>query len=62
MAKDLTKQKYADIRRDYQKWAERRYKGVQIYSDSYIFVKLSERYYLRPTTIENIVFSRITPN
>ena len=62
MPKDLTKQKYADIRKDYQKWSDRRYKGAQIYSDGYIFVKLSEKYYLRPSTIENIIFSRTIPN
>ena len=57
--KTNTAQKYDDIRSSYKKWTDKKYKGVRIYSDSYILLKLSEQYYLSSRTIENIVFHRV---
>jgi len=56
--KDHTTRKYEAIRSEYVKWDAKRYKNTRIYTDSYIFVKLSEKYFLSPRTIEHIVFSR----
>ena len=51
-----TQRKYKDIRKEYESvWLKKRYKGVAIYSADYIFVKLAEKYYLSPKTVENIV-------
>ena len=58
MAKELTRKKYEDIRKDYLKMSEIKYKGVKKYSHEYILKKLSEKYYLSPATIEHIVFNR----
>ena len=57
--KQSTARKYTDIRDGYIKWLDKKYKGTQKYTDAYIFLVLSEKYYLSPRTIENIVFSRI---
>lgn len=59
MARDLTKKKHDDLRNDYMRWAAKKYKGTRMYTDSYIFKKLSEKYYLSSSTIENILYSRI---
>ena len=59
MSRPHTQAKYDAIRKDYLKYTNKKYKGVRIYTDSYIFKKLSEKYYLSPATIENIVYSRI---
>ena len=56
----LTKIKYRDIRKSYQNWAEKQYKGVRIYTDDYIYQKLSEKFYLATATIEKIIFHRYT--
>lgn len=55
---DHTKKKHIDIRKDFQKWSEKKYKKVQIHTNEYIFIKLAEKYYLTPPTIEKIVFHR----
>ena len=53
------KKKYAAIREDYQKWiAIEKYKGVRMYTDAHIFHELEIVYFLRPTTIEDIVYHR----
>ncbi|PCI11887.1 MAG: hypothetical protein COB73_00860 [Flavobacteriaceae bacterium] len=57
---DSTLQKYAHIRKEYSKLFEKRYKGIRIYTNEYIFKKLSEQFYLAPRTIENIVFYRVS--
>ncbi len=46
------------IRKDYLKWSDKKYQGVRIYTNDYIFHKLSEKYALAPKTIEHIVFYR----
>lgn len=56
---ERTAKKYADIRNDYQQWTNKNYNGIRIYTDGYIFAKLSEKYYLSASTIEQIVFHRI---
>ena len=61
MPKPLTEKKYEAIKKAYNKWDAKRYKGVRIYTDAYIFQKLSERFFLKPTTIENILY-RVIPN
>lgn len=54
-----TKRKHNDIRKEYRdKWLAKTYKGVPMFSDSYMFVKLGEQFYLSPKTIENILFYR----
>ncbi len=57
--KTKTAKKYDDIRSDYSKWSAKKYRGVKIYTDKYIFTKLSEKYYLSTRTIENIIFYRV---
>jgi len=53
------KRKYQDIRKEYQeKWLTKTYKGVLVHSDNYMFAKLGEQFYLKPKTIENILFYR----
>lgn len=54
-----TNRKYQDIRRDYEKLKARKYKNVTMYTDDYVFIKLSEKYYLEPITIEKICFFRV---
>ncbi len=58
-SKISTARKYTDIRKGYVGWSDKKYKGIKKYTDAYIFLVLSERYYLSPRTIENIVFSRV---
>ncbi|WP_228235916.1 hypothetical protein [Allomuricauda sp. M10] len=62
MAKDNenTKRKYEDIRAAYKEWTEKTYKGVRIYTDEHIYLKLEEQFYLKPKTIENILYYRTT--
>lgn len=50
--------KHRDIRRSYQSWCNKSYKGVRIYTDGYIYKRLSEEYYLATATIEKIIFHR----
>jgi hypothetical protein len=53
------KRKYSDIRKEYQqKWLTKTYKGVLVHSEAYIYAKLSEKFYLSPKTIENILYHR----
>ncbi|CAA0248323.1 hypothetical protein [Tenacibaculum maritimum] len=56
--KELTQKKYLDIRKDFEKWKNKKYKNVCIYAESYIYMKLSEKFYLSTRTIENIVYYR----
>ncbi len=53
-----TERQYADIRSDFEKWTQKKYKNVQKFTNSFIFVKLAEKYYKSPKTIESIVFFR----
>jgi len=55
---DLTRTKHRDIRKSYQSWRDKTYKGVRIYTDDYIYQKLSEKFYLATATIEKIIFHR----
>lgn len=57
--KTTTLKFYQDVREAYLKWSERREGGKKIYTDEYIFMKLAERFYRSPKTIENIVFHRV---
>ncbi|KQC30193.1 hypothetical protein [Flagellimonas eckloniae] len=57
---DNTKRKYEDIRAAYQEWTAKAYKGVRMYTDEYIYVRLEEQFYLKPKTIENILYYRTT--
>ena len=58
MAYDVenTKRKYEDIRKAFDEWKQKSYKGVRMYTDEYIFLKLEEEFYLKPKTIENICY------
>jgi len=57
---DLIKRKREDIRNEFHnKWQTKTYQGVPIYSLAYIYMKLGEKYYLSPKTIENILFHRV---
>lgn len=60
MAQDTenTLRKYTKIRESYDKWINDTYKGVRKYTDEYIFLKLEEDFFLRPKTIEDIVYYR----
>lgn len=54
-----TERKYQDIRKEYeQKWLTKRYKGKPIFSPEHIYIKLGEKFYLAPTTIEKILCFR----
>lgn len=55
---DNTKRRYEAVRADYAKWSNKKYKGVKIYADPYIYFKLSEKYFLSPRTVEEIIFYR----
>lgn len=55
---DNTRKKYTAIRSAYQKWSEKRYKGVRVYTDDYILRKLEDQFYMRPATLEDVVFHR----
>ncbi len=57
--KELTQKKYKAIRLEFQKWEEKKYKGVRIYTERYILKILSEKFYLAPKTIENIIYYRL---
>ena len=59
MARPLTEKKYEAIRKAYKKWDDKRYEGVRIYTEQYVLRKLSEKFFLSPGTIENILYSRI---
>ncbi len=59
---EITLLKYKKIREDYRKWRDKKYKGVRIYAHEYILLKLSEKYFLKPKTIEHIVFYRYPYN
>lgn len=55
-----TLKKYKDIREEYRtKYLDKTYKGARIFTDRYAFIKLSEKFYLAPRTIENIIFHRV---
>lgn len=55
-----TVRKREDIRSEYhKKWAKKTYKGKPIYSLEYMYLKLGEKFYLSPKTIENILFHRV---
>jgi len=58
-SKPLIEKKYSDIRKSYSKWLDKKYNNIQIYTDDYIYLKLSEQFYLAPRTIENIVYYRV---
>ncbi len=55
---DNTLRKYKAVREAYQKWTAKRYRGVRIYTDDYILHKLEDQFYIRPATLEDIVFFR----
>ncbi len=57
--RELTQKKYENIRLEYQKWSDKKYKNTRIYTENYIFKKLSEKYYLAIKTIENIIYHRV---
>lgn len=57
-AKSNTEKKYEDIRAAYTRWTNRKYKGVQIYREKLIYLRLAEQFYLSPKTIEDIVYYR----
>lgn len=60
MAQDTenTIRKYEAIRTAYQKWVNNTYKGARKYTDQYIFIRLEEDFFLKPKTIEDIVYYR----
>jgi len=58
-SKPHTQRKHEAIRKAYERWDNKRYRGVKIYNDAYIFLKLGEKFFLSPSTIEHIVFSRV---
>lgn len=54
-----TERKYNDIRQEYEtKWLKKRYKGKLVHSEEYINIKLGEKFYLSPRTIEDILAYR----
>lgn len=55
---DNTARKYKAIRETYAEMINDTYKGVRKFTDAYIFVKIEEKFYLKPKTIEDIVFHR----
>lgn len=55
--KESTHRKHTAIRARYNDWVAHKYHGVQMYTDKYIFLRLSEEFYLSTATIERIMFS-----
>jgi len=56
-AKSITQERNEAIRKAYTQWTDKKYKDVRIYTDEYIFQKLSEKFFLAPSTIERILYS-----
>ena len=56
--KELVQQKHKAIRKKYQDWSKKNYNGIRIYTDAYIYKKLSEEFFLATATIEKIIFYR----
>ena len=56
--RDTTAKKHKDARALYEEWSKKTYKGVRIYSNAYIFIKIGEEVYLNPKTVERILFSK----
>lgn len=54
--KTSTQLKHEAINKRYNEWVAHRHKGVQMYTDKYIFLRLSEEFFLAPETIERIMF------
>ena len=54
--KETTQKKHEAIHRRYNEWIAHKHKGVQMYTDKYIFLRLSEEFFLATTTIERIMF------
>jgi hypothetical protein len=49
---------YEAIRKDYLKFLDVKENGIQKYTQEWILMKLGEKYFKSPRTIENIVFHR----
>ena len=56
-SKSITHKRNEAIRTAYNRWTDKKYKGIRIYTDEYIFKKLSEQFFLAPSTIERILYS-----
>ena len=54
--KQNTQKKHEAINARYNAWIAHKHRGVQMYTDKYIFLRLSEEFYLSPATIERIMF------
>jgi len=57
--KEHTLKKHRAIQDNYLTWDAKRYKGKRIYTDQYVFLKIAEKFYLSPNTVERIIFSRL---
>lgn len=55
--KENTQLKHEAINARYNEWIAHTHKGVQMYTDKYIFMRLSEEFFLSPATIERIMFN-----
>ncbi|TLP81376.1 hypothetical protein [Maribacter sp. ACAM166] len=53
-----TLRKYTAMRETYAEMCNDTYKNVRKFTDAYIFIKMEEKYYLKPKTIEDIVYYR----
>jgi hypothetical protein len=56
--RSTTRQLYDAVRREFHKYSEMKENGVQKYSTEWIIMKVGEKFFRAPRTIENIVFHR----
>lgn len=55
--KENTQLKHEAINARYNEWTAHKHKGVQMYADKYIFLRLGEEFFMSATTIERILFN-----
>jgi hypothetical protein len=55
MTRHTTKNRYQQVRLDFQKLASKKHEGVSVYSYEYIIKKLSKQHFYSERTIENIL-------
>lgn len=49
---------YQRVREEHKKMMATEYKGCKMYNPDFVYIKLGEKFFKSPKTIENIVFNR----
>lgn len=57
--KETTTRFYNSVRNEYGKLVSIKERGVPVYTQDYILMKLADRFFRSPKTIENIIFNRV---